>query len=328
MRTALVILLLVFSPSSFAQDAVFLATQAGGRVKVTGRIVDYRGQALEIELLGGRRQSYPAARVVRIETQYTPQQDAGENAFTAGHWEEALVEFQKAIKVEPRRWVRRLLFARWVECYQALGQPGRAGEAFLLLLRDDPQTPYFECIPLAWLPRQPDPHTEQLAAQWMARAEPAAVLLGASYLLTSPQRAEALHRLQKLAAGTDKHIAPLARAQTWRAKLGTVEDAELAQWNRAIERLPPALRAGPYYVLGSARLQRRQYESAALALLRTPILYPQHSLLAAQALLDAARATEHFDPAAARRLYRELIQKYPQDRRTTAEAQQRLSEME
>ncbi|MBN2580531.1 MAG: hypothetical protein JXB10_16215 [Pirellulales bacterium] len=321
-----ILLLIAFPAPAPAQDAVYLS-KGGGRVKVTGQIEDYGGKGLTLELSGGRTQTYPAAEVAEIETTYTAEQNAGRQAQREGRWKDALVQYQKAMETEQRRWVRRQLLARWVECYQALGEPSRAGEAFLLLVRDDPQTPYFEGIPLAWLPRQPNPQTEQLAGQWMARPEPAAVLLGASYLLTTSQRGAALDQLRKLAADPDKQIALLATAQTWRTDYAQAGDAELDRRSRMIEKLPEPLRAGSYYVLGAARLQRRQYERAALAFLHVPILYPQQRTLAAQALLDAARATEHFDQPAAARLYRELLQQYPDDQRAAAEAEQRLEEM-
>jgi tetratricopeptide (TPR) repeat protein len=317
-------LLLIFSAALPAQDTVYLSKNGGGRTKISGRIVDYGGMGLSLELPGGRSLTYPAAEVTKIETKYTPEQIAGDQALQQGRWKDALVQFQKAMESEPRRWVRRQLVARWVECYQALGQPDRAGEAFLLLLRDDPQTLYFACIPLAWLPRQPDPRTEQLAGQWMARPEPAAVLLGASHLLSTSQRAAALDRLKKLATDADRRVALLAAAQIWRTELSRADDDALARWDRTIEKLPEPLRAGPYYVLGSARLQRQHYQQAALAFLRLPILHSHHRALAAQALLEAGQAAEHFDPSAAVRLYRELLEKYPDQQRAVTEAQQRL----
>jgi tetratricopeptide (TPR) repeat protein len=317
---------IIFSPTLTAQDTVYFSKN-GGRAKATGRIADYGGQGLSLELPGGRTLTYPASEVAEIQTKFTAEQTAGDLAFRERRWKDALTQYQKAMETEQRRWVRRQLVARWVECYQALGEPDRAGEAFLLLLRDDPQTPYFDCIPLAWLPRQTDPRTEQLAGQWMARPEPAAVLLGASHLLTTSQRAAALAQLKKLTAGSDKQTALLAAAQLWRTELGRADDAALDRWNRAVENLPEPLRAGPCYVLGSARLQRQQYPQAALAFLHLPILHPQHRALSAQALLDAGAATEHFDRPAAVRLYRELLHDYPDQQRPAAEARQRLDSL-
>jgi tetratricopeptide (TPR) repeat protein len=327
LQSTILLISMTFAASVSAQDTVYLSKNGGGRTKISGRIADYGGQGLSLELPGGRTLTYPAAEVAEIETKYTPAQTAGDRALRQGRWRDALTQFQKAMDAEPRRWARRQLVARWVECYQALGEPDRAGEAFLLLLRDDPQTPYFDGIPLAWLPRQPDPRTEQLAGQWLARPEPAAALLGASYLLTTPQRAAALDRLKKLSTVADKRVTLLAAAQIWRTEIGRTDDAGLARWDRTIEKLPEPLRAGPYYVLGSARLQRRQYQQAALAFLRLPILHPHHRALAAQALLDAGQAAEHFDRPAAVRLYRELLHDYPDQSRPAAEAQQRLESM-
>ncbi|MBN2473056.1 MAG: hypothetical protein JXB62_00510 [Pirellulales bacterium] len=307
-----------------AQDTVTLGSSGGGQTKVSGRIVDCTGRHLRIQVPGGREQTFPADKVIRVKTPYGPAHTEADARFADGEFGPALNLYRQAVDEEPRRWVRRRIIARAIWCYRALDDWVRSGETFLLLLRDDPETLDFDCIPLEWMPRQPPAALEQAARQWLNRAEPTAVLLGASHLLTTGERLDALQRLKTLSAGPDRRVAQLALAQTWRAEAVTASSAELDNWQRVIEQMPQALAAGPYFVLGRARLQRQQWEQAALALMRVPILYPQQRDLATQALLDAGRALEKLGRVPeALRLYRELIAGYP-GTRPMAEAQGRM----
>lgn len=253
---------------------------------------------------------------------------AADEAFSQARYQQALELYRQAINAETRLPYRRQLIARAVLCYQALDQEDMAGETFLLLVRDDPRTPFFGHIPLAWLPAVPRPPLERAARAWLARDDlPAAVLLGASHLLAGPDRALALDRLSRLAAASDPQVALLAQAQIWRTQTATVDAAQLALWPQAIQRMPEAARAGPYFVFGQALAQKNQWEQASLALLRVPILFPENRNLAARALLDAGRClTEQGSPAEAAGVYREVLQKYGQTR-SAAEAQMRLEEL-
>ncbi|MFH1923468.1 MAG: tetratricopeptide repeat protein [Planctomycetota bacterium] len=313
-----------------AQDTVHVANEksARGYAEWKGRVLDYTGRELQLELPGGLKRSFPAEEVLRIETQHTARQVEADRRFNEGEYGSALALYREARSTEPRRWVRRQITARMVWCHRALDQPELAGAEFLVLLLDDPTTPYFPCIPLAWVASQPSLALERAAEEWLGRDEmPAAVLLGASHLMSTGARAKALERLKGLAADADERVRFLAFAQTWRASIVTADPAELASWLATVERMPEPLRAGPYYVLGLARAQRQQWDGAALAWLRIPILYPEHRLLAARALWDAGRSLEKLGRSEqAEPLYRELTETYPKTP-AAAEARSRSEEM-
>ncbi|OHB80424.1 MAG: hypothetical protein A2V98_21030 [Planctomycetes bacterium RBG_16_64_12] len=313
-----------------AQDTVHIANpkSAHGYAQWKGRVQDYTGRALEIELPGGLKRSFPADQVVRIETQYTPRQVEAEKRFAEGEYASALALYREARNTDPRRWVRRQITAQMVWCHQALEQPELAGEEFLLLLLDDPTTPYFACIPLAWVPSQPSLALERAAGEWMRRGEmPAAVLLGASHLMSTGARPKALDALSRLTTDTDPPVRFLALAQTWRAAVVTAGPEQVDSWGETIERMPEPLRAGPYYVLGLARAQKQQWGEAALAWLRTAILFPEHRALAARSLLDAGQSLERLGRSQqAIPLYRELVETYPKTP-ADVEARRRLEEM-
>ncbi|MEE8451457.1 MAG: tetratricopeptide repeat protein [Thermoguttaceae bacterium] len=311
-----------------AQDTVKLATGTGGQSKITGRILDYTGRELRFERVSGRQESYPAGQVLAIETPYGRDHTEADALLANGQFSQALALYGQARKVDPRTWVRRRITAGIVRCYHALGQTDRAGEEFLLLVQSDPDTLDFDCIPLAWMTRQPTPALDQAARQWFRRKEPAAVLLGASHLLAGPSRGEALTELGQLTGSADRRIAMLAAAQTWRTALITATGEQIDGWGRAIEQMPEPLAAGPYYVLGLARARQEQWEPAALAMMRVPILYPQQRPLAARALLDAGRAMKQLDrtPEAVR-LYGEVIRRYAEQTDAVAAARSRMEAM-
>ena len=327
-RCATLMIFALLSAPAAGQDTVYIAGSAGGQTRITGRVLDYNGRELRLEHTGGKEQSFPAERVLRVETEYGRQQTEADGLFARHHFDRALVLYVKAVDGEPRRWVRRQIIARIVCCHSALEQTERAGEAFLLLIREDPDTPQFDCIPLVWISRETPIALEAAARRWLGRSEPAARLLGASHLLAGRDRPAALKELHRLAAGADRQVAALALAQSWRAKVVTATAEQIDAWGELIQKMPEPIAAGPYFLLGLARAQRQRPEQAALAVLRVAILYPQRRALAAQSLLEAGRVLEGLDrKQSALRLYRELIRDYPERTRAVAEARARLEEI-
>ncbi|MBN1589387.1 MAG: hypothetical protein JW888_07725, partial [Pirellulales bacterium] len=89
-------------------------------------------------------------------------------------------------------------------------------------------------------------------------------------------------------------------------------------WQKAIDRMPTALQAGPYFVLGRALARQERFDEAALAMLRAPILYPRDDALASEALVEAGLMLEKLQrPKQAARLYREVLRDHPSARAAT-----------
>ncbi|MDY0170005.1 MAG: tetratricopeptide repeat protein [Thermoguttaceae bacterium] len=315
----------LFAAPLAAQDIVILRGKAGGETRVTGQILDYTGRELSIELPGGTTQRFPTEQVVQVQTHRTTEQIQGDEHFARGDFPAALTMYRAAIDSESRRWMRREILAQTVRCYDALGRPAEAGAFFLLLVDDDPGTQHFDCIPLGWVPGQPDAALEQAARNWFNSDRPAAVLLGASHLLSTSLRPQAVARLGELRGSADPRIAQLAEAQLWRALGVQSTPAQRAGWLRAIEAMPEPMPAGPYFTLGLAQLQAGEHEQAALSLLRVAVVYPRHRALAARAALEAARAMEQSGRTEyAARLYQEIVRDYKDQTRIVAEAEARM----
>jgi hypothetical protein len=303
--------LLAPDSAACAEDIVYFGhPRARGETRVRGEVVDYKGKQLEIRVEGQVR-TLPAEQVRRIDFQKHAEHVAGDKLFAAHDFAQARTHYQKARLAEPRAWVQRILLAQLVWCDRHLEQFELAGERFLALLADDPDTPYFEAMPLPWAARPLSPALEAKALTWLASDQPAAQLLGAGHLVMTRHRAQALAALQTLRFQKDARLAGPAKAQIWRAEMASASSAQVAQWHEDLKGIPERLRAGGYYVVGSALARQQQGEDAALTLLRVPVLYPQERDLAARCLADAAALLEGQGKAdEAARLRRELTTKY------------------
>ena len=290
-----------------AEDAVTVANSKDARLRqrMTGEIVEYTGETLKLRRSDGRDETIPAARVLSFETTWPPQRDAGLEQMRRGDYSGALVSLRAATQAEQRPWAQRRLLAAGVDCLRELGQYERAGEAFISLYRGDPTTAELGVIPLPWLPPTPDDRRIETKAQgWSAdRDSPAAQLLGAAWLVALGQRAAPFEQLRRLTTHSDARIALLAEAQLWRAKLVSVSASDVESWERQVERLPPSVRAGPYFVIGEAWSRLDAPQRAALAYLRVPLQFGEQRRLAAAARSAAATQLDKLGQAdAAQRL--------------------------
>ncbi len=214
---AALLLIALLAPQARAEDVVLVTGFDGrGSTKWSGEILDYSGRELRMRLATGREKVFPAARVASVSAERCAEQQAADEAFAKADYRRAIDRYRAALDAghESRDWVRRQILAQIVWCQQTLGQWEQACESFLLLLTRDPKTPFFDCIPLAWVPAEPSPALEQKAKSWLNKGEaPAATLLGASHLLATASRPAAVEQLGRLSIDRDPRIALLAQAQ-------------------------------------------------------------------------------------------------------------------
>jgi len=283
------------APPAVAQsrtgDRVVLSRPGGGRVAVRGRILDYTGQTLTIERTVGRgRSTYPAEQVVEVQTPQTASHTSGLEMFTAGRIGTAITAFERALEAESRVWVRREILAMLVRCHLRQGDYRRAVSRFVVMTQSDPTTRHFGLIPLIWSASSADAQLRADALRRLTSPGQVGRLWGASVLLLIAEQTDAAQAvLKRLSVSADRRIRDLARAQQWRLRLraGNIAGEELALWRNHIESMPQSLRGGPYFLLGTARFRRQEFDRAAIAFLWLPLVYDHDHHLAARACLDA-----------------------------------------
>ena len=196
---------------------------------------------------------------------------------------------------------------------------------FWLIVGSDPTTQLFDAIPLAWVATPPTADLVERSKRWIEDTDmPTARLMGASWLLATAQRQQALDVLSKLTSDADLRIAMLAETQLWRDKTVTASIDDIERWKKRIQDLDASLRAGPDFLLGKALARHGRSAEAAVALMRIPILHPEQQNLAAEALFAAGEQLEKMgDRGGARTVYKELVQTY-RTHRLAPPAQQRL----
>jgi tetratricopeptide (TPR) repeat protein len=294
-----------------ADDVVHLRPEPGEAAQsVSGEIADYTGDGLRMKLPSGVERTVPARRVERIESIYQPPHQQARAAMASHDFAQAVRLLLEANRQESRLWVRRMIIAELVQAYQQAGQVEQAGDAFLVLAESDPATPYFHTIPLGWTPGEDVAKAK--AQQWLSRSDlPSALLLGASHLMSTDQRGEAVAALDRLSLLKDSHVALLAEAQLWRSRIATADEQTVDQWERRIDQMAEELRTGPYVTLAQALAHQKRWEQAAQAFLRAEILSTGQTRMAAEALVAAGEALMQLQRRdEAERVFRDAATRY------------------
>ena len=303
--------------SALAQDTV-VVVGSDGKSPVTrqGQIVDYTGTELRLKTAAGREEPIPAARVLDVKTDWVADHLRAGELRKSGQLAEAIRAYQQAKEREPRAWARRQIMADLTTCYAESGRFDLAGDEFLAIVASDPSTRHLAVMPLAWRPFPPDAALESRAAAWLASGakSPAARVLGASWLLPTKRRAEAIDALEQLAAARgagDGRLASLADVQLWRTKLVTARPDDVARWKAAVAQMPAEIQGCSWFVVGEALARQGQAEGAALAYLQVPLVHGQQRVMAADALVAAGKQLESLKrPQQAAGLYREVLDDY------------------
>ena len=309
-RSTIPLLILLAAAQLPAEDVVILANPQKGSPpqERKGVIEEYTGEELTLVTAGDRKTQIPAERVLEVRSTWTRSELAGDDFRRQGKLAEALEAYRSALREERRSWAVRKIQAKLVACYEWNDQPELAGEEFLAIVAQDPQTLYFSAIPLAWRNATPNAALLERARKWMAeKSNPAATLLGASWLLAGDERQRATNLLQSLSSDLDPRIALLAVTQLWRPKIVTVTTDDIPRWQTVIARIPPDLQGGPQLLLGQALQRLKQPEDAKLAYLQAALAPNQRELLAIDGYLAAATLLEQQSRANdAARLFREI----------------------
>jgi tetratricopeptide (TPR) repeat protein len=307
-----------------AQDVVEVRSEKTGNIlKRKGEIRSWEGSSLTLEA-NGRTDSIPNDTIVRIQTTWSADCLSGRQLLESRQFAAAIEPLAKAAGAETRPWAAAMIRADLVRSLSAIGNDFDAFQQFLLILSQDPETRWMEFAPLAWEGGLVDAPMAALAQKCLESKQPNLQLLGASWLLGTPQRAAAVEVLKKLKQDIRPEVAHLASAQLWRTELPQTSDKGVEGWARQVDRMPESLRAGPLLLVGLASQRLKQTDRAALSWMEIAILHGDNYRLAAIGLSrSAGLLAEQGKTEAARRIWIELSQRFAGTQWAT-EAESRL----
>lgn len=296
-----------------ADEVVVQASTARSRITITGDIIEHNGRLLVIQT-GAVQQRFRAEEVISVKTSYSSAHTAGLRLLKANRSDLALPEFERAISQEQRTWVRRDLLALLIRCALRANDFAMAGARFKLLFESDTESPHIALMPLLWS-NAPARGTARLkAVEWLTSTESAMQLVGSSLLLFDPEHAESAREvLKKLQRAPHERIRELAWWQKWRLSIHAkdVSDFDMERWEERVTDIAPAMRAGPYFIVGQGHLVRQDFDLAAAAFLQLPLVYQSDHPLTAEACFEAGQSLARIGQTAeAARLYREVTDRF------------------
>ena len=301
--------------SCSAEDRVTLIPEgAVDPVVLIGSVEDFTGEELVIRRNGvASADRFSASTIQSVQTWKSAVYEQGVAELQAAETPAAEQSLLKALREEPRDWVKREILSMLVRCAIRQGDWGTAGTRFLQITNQDPKSPHWNIAPILWAPQPLGDHQKTLARAWINEPNSPTRLLAASWLLQDPVYGEAAEKkLDDLARDANGIVASLARSQLWRMRLGLeLSELEIHKWQHEVRRMPRELRAGPQYLVGRGFLQRSEPGAGAAELLWLSMVYVDNEDLSARALVDAAGALEKTGQSqAAISLYSRIIERF------------------
>lgn len=263
----------------------------GETMERKGFIRSWRGDELELET-GDSTRKIDGNDIVQVRTVWPEGYEEAMQRIRQRDFAGALAPLSAAIDAETRPWASAILREQYLTLLEYSGDVRGAAEQFLQILSADSATRHFPSIPLAWDNSATPAGIAPLATRWIQSPVPTIRLLGASWLVGSPDREKALATLQELSRDLEPRIAFLATAQVWRSEWVTADASAVERWAGTIQRMPAPLRPGPLMMLGAARRRLGQTDKALLCLLQVPILHSARLRLARAGLQQAAEWME------------------------------------
>ncbi len=302
----------LWSLPTSAQDILITKTQNSDQLaKRRGTIVDWRGSTVTIDS-GGREKKVDALTIVDVQTDWPPGFQQGQQLLDERKFDEAFQMFEMARQKEQRIWVQHEILAGMIQCLRGTENNSKAIRLFAEIVAADPETRFYFLIPLEWTAARGGKPADDDTARWMNSDNSTLKLIGSSWRMSGASRSAAIESLKALAQDTDPRVAHLANAQLWKANALTAGESEISRWQRQIDLMPNALRAGPWFVLAEAQSRNNLFDDAAINFMRIPILYPANRALVAPALYQAGKVLQNAQrKAEATNVWSELVRDYP-----------------
>jgi len=232
----------------------------------SGTVVQFDAEQLRIRLDQGATQSgttqnaagqndgleevIAASRVVWIEPAQVSELEAESlRLFASGEYSASLVKLPEILASKPPVWRQQ-----WITMTAAVAawKSGRSDIALELVSQLDrrPLPPLaISWLPIAWTNRPLPPGVTDAASARLADPSPVVQLVAASWLLSSPQRNQALAALKQLESHPRKEIARFARVLSWRVATPPEVIESSRDWEKSIDSLPMVWQTGPLTLL-------------------------------------------------------------------------------
>ncbi len=283
------------------------------KTRYVGTILEFKQTFISIELANGALREIPVERLSDFVADWGMAFGQAEILRADFQFDDALPLYRQAFRNHNSVWLRRHNIARQIACLSALGQWVEAADLYiegLSSVNDDAL--YLEILPLIWSRQTITPQMLQRASNWISSdSSEITQLLGASWLMDSPKRTDAITTLTRIENSNNSSLALLAATQKWRPLVPMVKESQLQRWQQIVLRMPHTLRAGPYYLLAHGFARNNESQNAILNWMRVPIHYPGQYQLSAEALLESARVLDQLErDTEAVRLLREVTGKY------------------
>jgi hypothetical protein len=215
----------------------------------------------------------------------------------ANDFRAAVPKIQAAIGQTRLQWQKKFLISALVDCLQNLNSTKKAGEIFLQLAANEPPAMLYGSMPLAWTTSDNRPDMARAASEWIVGQGEASQLLGASWLLSGSERAQATQVLDRLSrSAVDASIRDLATAQRWRTQVAAdVVDGELGQWQEARDAMLLPLQAGPTRLIAQKLADANRTDAAVAEWLRIAVTNGTRYDAASKAIEQAVSVLDRGD---------------------------------
>lgn len=311
-RFSLLIILAAATVPATAEDIVFVRGKPPQEhVQKRGEITQWIGGQLYLRGALMREEIVADDRILKVQSEWSAAQQAAERLLAKHQLDDAIKAFYEAKQDETREWAVRRISADLTVALLESGRPNLAGTEFLSIVAVDPATHLLDAAPIAWRGGNTDDSLLAQAAKWSSSENATARLLGASWLLNTPQRRQAVAALEGLRTDSDRRLAAAAEIQLWRTRIVSTRPEEVARWKLAASKIPAELRGCAWFQIGEVLARLNQPEEAALAYLQTALTYNRQRAMAADAIVAAASQLEKLGrKRQAATLYREAQADY------------------
>lgn len=288
--------LLVPASDLAADTVIHRAGKRGGRVAISGEILDYNSQKMTFRVKSPDTiRELKQSQILVFDAQYMTSHRDAIREIEIGNYEKASLAVKKAINAEARPWVRRELMALAVQCAINLDDWSTAASHYVAMKQSDPYSRHLDIIPLQWTRKERSQIDRNFAIRELTSTNQTAQLIAASWLLQrNGTEKKATTTLNELLQSPEGHLRYLARCQLWRTRISSddLTDGEMVRWEKQLRNLPESYWAGPMFLLAQGYTKRVQPDLAAARYLWITVIDPRNANLAREATLNAAQLLE------------------------------------